>query len=198
IEMVNIWGDSPSIPSDYYYSEARLDIWRQSPSILGTERTGPDLTNVGKRQPGKEWHLLHLYNPRIVVKESIMPGYPWLFEEKNESEITEDDIIVPVPEHYLKNTNKKIVASKKAIDLTEYLISLKQADINGTPIMDFIPAKEAKSSAATNESSNSRLDGAALYASNCAACHQPDGKGLVGAFPALAGSAIVNGDDTDL
>lgn len=42
------------------------------------------------------------------------------------------------------------------------------------------------------------LDGAALYASNCAACHQPDGSGLTGAFPPLAGSPIVNGDDLQL
>jgi len=42
----------PSVPADY----ARLapqDIWRQTPSILGTERTGPDLSNVGERQPSE-------------------------------------------------------------------------------------------------------------------------------------------------
>lgn len=198
IEMDNVWGDRPSIPSDYYYSKARLDIWRQSPSILGTERTGPDLTNVGRRQPGKEWHLLHLYNPRIVVKESIMPGYPWLFEEKSESEITDEDVVVAVPSEYSKNPNKKIIAKKEALDLTAYLISLKQADINGTPSMDFIPAKEDRSSVKSGDGASSGLDGAALYASNCAACHQPDGSGLAGAFPPLAGSSIVTGEDTDL
>src|SRR5690554_2537102 len=74
IEMDQIWGDRPSLASDYYYSKHRLDFWRQSPSLLGSERTGPDLTNVGNRQAAKEWHLIHLYNPRIVVKESIMPS----------------------------------------------------------------------------------------------------------------------------
>ena len=198
IEMDNVWGSRPSIPSDYYYSKARLDIWRQSPSLLGTERTGPDLTNVGQRQPGKEWHLLHLYNPRIVVKESIMPGYPWLFEEKSESEITDDDVIVAVPAEFLKNPNKKIVAKKEALDLTAYLISLKQADINGESLMDFIPATADRSSGKSGDGAGSGLDGAALYASNCAACHQSDGSGLTGAFPPLAGSEIVTGDDTDL
>ncbi|MEZ4790278.1 MAG: cbb3-type cytochrome c oxidase subunit II [Flavobacteriales bacterium] len=47
---------------------------------MGSERTGPDLTNIGKRQPGVQWHLLHLYDPRMV-QGSIMPRYPWLFEE---------------------------------------------------------------------------------------------------------------------
>lgn len=198
IEMDNVWGERPSIPSDYVYSKARLDFWRQSPSILGSERTGPDLTNVGKRQSGKEWHLLHLYNPRIVVKESIMPGYPWLFEEKSEAEINEDDVVVPVPESFLKNTDKKIVATEQALHLTAYLISLKQADINGEPTMDFIPAKEKPSVSSGDGQSSTGLDGAALYASNCAACHQPDGTGLAGAFPPLAGSKIVTGDDIQL
>ena len=81
IEMDAVWGDRPSLASDYYYSKKRMDVWRQAPSLLGSERTGPDLTNVGKRQPSQDWHLIHLYNPRIVVKESVMPPYPWLFRE---------------------------------------------------------------------------------------------------------------------
>src|SRR5690554_5820096 len=132
IEMDNMWGNRPSIPSDYYYSKQRMDIWRQSPSLLGSERTGPDLTDVGNRQAGKEWHLLHLYNPRTVVKESVMPSYPWLFEEKNEEDITDNDVVVAVPKEFLKNPNKKIVATPKAMNLVAYLISLKQADLQGT------------------------------------------------------------------
>ena len=41
-------------------------------------------------------------------------------------------------------------------------------------------------------------DGKALYASRCAACHQATGKGVKGAFPALAGSALVLGDPAPL
>ena len=107
IAMDEVWGERPSLPSDYYYSKQRIDIWRQSPSILGSERTGPDLTNIGNRQPGQAWHLLHLYNPRTVVKASIMPAYPWLFEEKNESEITEEDIVVPVDKKFFYKKGKK-------------------------------------------------------------------------------------------
>jgi len=36
-------------------------------------------------------------------------------------------------------------------------------------------------------------DGQTLFAKNCAACHQADGKGIPGAFPALAGSSVVTG-----
>ena len=38
------------------------------------------------------------------------------------------------------------------------------------------------------------LDGAALFKQNCAACHQPQGQGVAGAFPALSASAFVQGD----
>ncbi|MCC5929128.1 MAG: cytochrome c [Cyclobacteriaceae bacterium] len=198
IEMDNVWGERPSLASDYYYSKMRLDLWRQSPSLLGSERTGPDLTSIGKRQPGPEWHFLHLYNPRIVVVESIMPGYPWLFEEKNENEIHDNEVTIPVPKKFLKNKNKKIVATQKAIDLVIYLQSLKQASLTQeNPEPFFIPSIKKKE--ATNTSANSSLpDGARLYMSTCAACHQADGKGLAGAFPPLAGSKIVTDENPEL
>lgn len=67
------------------------------PITFGSERTGPDLTKVGRRQSDRECHLLHLYNPKIVVKESIMPSYPWIFDLKEEFKIRDKDHLVPVP-----------------------------------------------------------------------------------------------------
>ena len=49
------------------------------PFQFGSKRTGPDLARVGGRYPD-EWHRIHLINPRDVVPESNMPGYPWLAE----------------------------------------------------------------------------------------------------------------------
>lgn len=197
IEMDQVWGGRPSVPSDYYYSKKRMDFWRQSPSLLGSERTGPDLTNVGKRQAGREWHLLHLYNPRIVVKESVMPAYPWLFSEKSENQVSEKDVVVPVPAKFLRRSSGKIVASKEALALVEYLVALKQADIEGEPASGFIPAARKDKPAADKDPAG-LPDGAVLYSNTCAACHQADGKGLAGAFPPLAGSAIVNDASPEL
>lgn len=196
IEMDQVWGGRPSVPSDYYYSKKRMDLWRQSPSLLGSERTGPDLTNVGKRQAGQEWHLLHLYNPRIVVKESVMPGYPWLFSEKSEKQVSDNDVVVPVPAKFLKNPARKIVASREALDLVAYLVSLKQADMEAAN--GFIPAIKKDKPAAADSDSAGLPDGVTLYSSTCAACHQADGKGLPGAFPSLAGSSIVNDANPEL
>lgn len=47
------------------------------PFQWGSKRTGPDLARVGGRY-SDEWHRIHLNNPRDVVPESNMPGYPWL------------------------------------------------------------------------------------------------------------------------
>ncbi|MFA5620229.1 MAG: cbb3-type cytochrome c oxidase subunit II [Weeksellaceae bacterium] len=198
IEMDKVWGSRPSIPSDYYYTKKRLDFWRQSPSVLGSERTGPDLTNIGVRQPADAWHLLHLYNPRLVVKESIMPSYVWLFDEKDSTEVSPKDVVLNVPAHYLKNPRNKVVATQKAMDLVAYLKSLKQPELPGEQTIEFIPAKPktAKAGAAAGGDGAAALpDGETLFMNTCAACHQADGKGLPGAFPSLVGSAVVNDDD---
>jgi len=47
------------------------------PFQWGSKRTGPDLARVGGRY-SDDWHRIHLLNPRDVVPESNMPGYPWL------------------------------------------------------------------------------------------------------------------------
>ncbi len=61
-----------------HYSVAGEFVYDR-PFLWGSKRTGPDLHRVGGRY-SDEWHRVHLVNPRDVVPESIMPGYPWLEE----------------------------------------------------------------------------------------------------------------------
>jgi cytochrome c oxidase cbb3-type subunit 2 len=61
-----------------HYSVAGEFVYDR-PFLWGSKRTGPDLARVGGRY-SNEWHRVHLTNPRDVVPESIMPGYPWLAE----------------------------------------------------------------------------------------------------------------------
>ncbi len=61
-----------------HYSVAGEYVYDR-PFQWGSKRTGPDLHRVGGRY-SDEWHRVHLINPRDVVPESIMPGYPWLQE----------------------------------------------------------------------------------------------------------------------
>ncbi len=59
-----------------HYSVAGEFVY-DHPFLWSSKRTGPDLARVGGRY-SDEWHRVHLINPRDVVPESIMPGYPWL------------------------------------------------------------------------------------------------------------------------
>ncbi len=69
-----------------HYSVAGEFVY-DHPFQWGSKRTGPDLARVGGRY-SDEWHRTHLDNPRDVVPESNMPGYPWLAKAKlNPAEI---------------------------------------------------------------------------------------------------------------
>jgi len=59
-----------------HYSVAGEFVYDR-PFQWGSKRTGPDLARVGGRY-SDEWHRSHLNNPRDLVPESNMPGYPWL------------------------------------------------------------------------------------------------------------------------
>ena len=59
-----------------HYSVAGEFVYDR-PFQWGSKRTGPDLARVGGRY-SDAWHRVHMINPRDVVPESIMPGYPWL------------------------------------------------------------------------------------------------------------------------
>lgn len=59
-----------------HYSVAGESVW-DHPFLWGSKRTGPDLARVGERY-SDDWHHAHLVDPRSVVPESNMPGFPWL------------------------------------------------------------------------------------------------------------------------
>ena len=69
-----------------HYSVAGEFVY-DHPFQWGSKRTGPDLARVGGRY-SDDWHRVHLINPRDVVPESNMPGFPWLAENKIDSSVT--------------------------------------------------------------------------------------------------------------
>jgi cytochrome c oxidase cbb3-type subunit 2 len=105
------WG-RPSSPGDYAYDY---------PHQLGTMRTGPDLFNIGKRQPSQDWHLAHLYAPRALVAGSIMPSYRFMFAEKARPE--DSDVVVHLPPGF-GPAQGVVVATPEALSLVAYLQSL--------------------------------------------------------------------------
>ena len=69
-----------------HYSVAGEFVY-DHPFQWGSKRTGPDLARVGGRY-SDEWHRVHLMNPRDVVPESNMPGFPWLAENTIDASLT--------------------------------------------------------------------------------------------------------------
>jgi hypothetical protein len=66
------WGKI-SYPQEYQ-NELHL------PQLMGTRRVGPDLIREGGRRTN-DWHAAHFYNPRAVSPSSVMPPFPWLFDD---------------------------------------------------------------------------------------------------------------------
>lgn len=183
LEMDEPYG-RPSAPGDFARFRP-IDVWRFTPSILGSERTGPDLSDIGNRQPSETWHYIHLYNPRAVVKQSIMQPYPWFFEVKENP--GPDDIVIPVPEEYAPSGGS-VVAGQKAKDMVAYLLALKQPPIPGAIPGASGPSGEDGDTVSTG-------DGGRLYNTYCASCHQQSGQGVQGVFPPLVNDPVVSASD---
>lgn len=196
LEQDKVFG-RPSMAGDFKY---------QTPELLGSERTGPDLTNIGVRQPSATWQYIHLYNPRAVVPESIMPSFAWLFDVVDKA--PEGATVVPLPKAWAP-ANGVVVPTHKAEALIAYLASLKQPALSEADMAMSAPSRAAAPEPAapavavvTGDSTGAAAapafdaaKGKALFTTNCVACHQASGEGLPGAFPALKGNAAVNDDD---
>jgi len=196
VDMDRSWGQRPSVAADYADNK-RMNWWMNTATLMGTERTGPDLTSIGNRLPSADWHLLHLYNPRAVMEESIMPAYPWMFEWKDSLAVGDKEVSVPA--EFTHGKRGKVVATKEALQLVAYLQSLRQTPLpDGTATPSFLYERRSGEVEASKSSGPVALDGALLYSSNCQACHQANGEGLKGAFPPLKGSAIVLDDSPEI
>lgn len=122
------WGRA-SVAGDYAYD---------TPHLLGTMRTGPDLLNIGARQPSKDWQLGHLYQPRAYTPGSIMPPYPYLFEVRQGSALP-GETVVNLPPAYAK-AGEVVVAKPEVLALVEYLLSLDRTYPALKPLAE--PSKE--------------------------------------------------------
>ena len=179
----------PSAPGDFAY---------QTPELLGSQRTGPDLTNIGERQPSDVWQYIHLYNPRAVVPQSIMPAFDWLFEVVDHA----PPGVTPValPKEYAP-THGVVVPTHRAQALIAYLSALKQPALTDTAnashaaLGGLSPTGTSASATASGAARDDAAKGQALFTSTCAACHQASGEGLPGVFPPLKGNAAVNDAD---
>ena len=111
-----------------HYSVAGEFVY-DHPFLWGSKRTGPDLARVGGRY-SDDWHRAHLYNPRNVVPESVMPSYPWLFENTLDGKDTPAKmralrlVGVPYTEEDIAGAEKGVAGSKEIDAVVAYLQQL--------------------------------------------------------------------------
>ena len=143
-------------PADEWRFGRPTEAWEtqnQYPQMWGTRRIGPDLAREAAKRP-KDWQLVHLYNPRYVVPDSMMPSYRWLFKGDPDSP-TED-----------------------ARALVAYL------NVLGRPAMESSPSTTSANAPATLTSliqdpqmPSDLKEGKAVFLANCSGCHGTDGTG---------------------
>jgi len=106
------------------YSKAGEFVY-DHPFLWGSKRTGPDLHRVGSKYPDS-WHYLHMRQPSATSPGSIMPGYPWLYEQQLDTSHVEGKVItlrrlgVPYPLAYEKPMLRELglpVMSAARLDL---------------------------------------------------------------------------------
>lgn len=110
------WGMRQSVAEDYLY-----DL----PVQLGSLRAGPDLANIGVRDPDANWQLTHLYAPSAVVKGSSMPPFRYLFELRKKVGDASSPDALQFPKDFTLPADYEVVPKPEAKQLAAYLLSLR-------------------------------------------------------------------------
>lgn len=129
------------------------DYVYETPHVLGTERTGPDLSNIGGKYPS-EWHRAHHMYPRKVKPGSIMPSYSFLSPEEMDDLVAYLDTVGAQRHPKGEYANQWVLPPQELRD--EYDKYKSHVNVN--------------SDAAANA-------GRGIYMQNCAQCHGVQGKG---------------------
>lgn len=169
--------------------ETRLDY----PHLWGTRRIGPDLARAGGTRTD-DWHFGHLFSPRSIVSQSVMPAYPRLFDGAPDRPRQEARDLVA----YLNTlgTARELAGpegearARQACNCADDEMAQMAFDgpLNAHPARarraDNAPALPAGGGVARGQQ---------LYAVHCAACHgsrgEGDGPGAAGLLPAPANLA---------
>jgi len=121
---------------------------RQFPQMWGTRRIGPDLARETHKR-SDDWQLVHLYNPRYIVPDSMMPGYPWMYDGSADR------------------------PTQEALDVVAYLNALGRAANQLAP-----RPKPVVTEMPTQAEDVDMSEGKKVFLNNCAGCHGADGAAL--------------------
>ena len=159
---------------DYYY--------QQTP-MLGSERTGPDLSQEGGVH-SDDWHLAHFYNPRWTSPKSIMPSFKFYYSESQAGGIE------PKDEIYALIAYVQSLGGQAGVDRAERQRALKQkllterARGNEAIIHEWFPTTWRSVRNPMPATERSLVHGKQIFTTNCVGCHglRGDGKGPASYF----------------
>jgi cbb3-type cytochrome c oxidase subunit I len=180
-----------SVAPDVRRFGAPTEAWETKydyPQLWGTRRVGPDLSREFNVRP-RDWQLTHLYNPRFVVRDSVMPGYPWLFSgSANEPTQEGLDLLAYLQSlgraRELSGLDRQGPASVTAPETSDMAMPgepLARATPPAVPVPMLgghslsAPVLHPAAEAADLQEEVNR--GAVLFSANCASCHGCAGKG---------------------
>jgi cytochrome c oxidase cbb3-type subunit I/II len=180
-----------SLAADVRRFGAPTEAWETKydyPQLWGTRRIGPDLSREFNLHTS-DWQLTHLFNPRLVVRDSVMPPYPWLFNGSPKQPTQEGlDLLAYIQSlgraRQLSGFDGRWLASSVESETPEMAISnepLARATPPAVPIAMVggyslsAPILHPAADPADLQEEVSR--GGALFAGNCASCHGSGGGG---------------------
>lgn len=138
------WGIRRTVADDFLYDY---------PVMLGSQRVGPDLANVGVRLSDPNWQLRHLYAPRSEAKDSTMPPYRFLFEKRRIEKTRSPEALVLPPE-LAPEPGYEIVPKPEASALVAYLLSLRANEPIFSAPVSVAPPPEAGTNAPAGAATN--------------------------------------------
>jgi cytochrome c oxidase cbb3-type subunit 2/cytochrome c oxidase cbb3-type subunit I/II len=165
--------------------ETRFDF----PHLWGTRRIGPDLARAGSVRTD-DWHFTHLFAPRSVVADSVMPAYAWLFDGAPDRPTQGARDLVAYLQSLgrareLSGPEGEARARERCNCPDDSMLQMAFAStLNASPAR----TRKADSDVPVFPASVDEGRGRLLYATNCASCHGPrgagDGPGAASLLPA--------------
>lgn len=153
------------------------DYHQDRPILLGSQRTGPDLSQQGGEHPD-DWHLAHFINPRYTRPLSIMPPFEFLKTKKMEA------LTAYVQSLGLKQADQRM---KRQLKWKAEAIEAYEAGVeeNVNWLHQNVPQgwRDVPSPYAASEAGLAR--GEKIYQDFCLGCHGPVGDGMGPAQPYL-------------
>jgi len=157
------------------------------PHLWGTRRIGPDLSREGSVRSA-DWQFSHLYSPRAVVTDSVMPAFPWLFDGAPDRPRQEAQDVLAYLETLGRNRAlagpEGEARARKSCDCSDEEKRLAF----GSPVLNASPSMPRRQGSYPKLSGSGDLvRGQLLYSRNCAGCHgirgEGNGPGAAGLHP---------------